>query len=199
MKNIVSIVFLFLLGLTPWTYASEAKETLEVSLNEAFFLIKNKELSEDERYTFVYEEISAVFSFHHIARLSVGRGWKSFSDEQKKEFVQVFSEFLFNTYYKRIKQLKDSEETLIDFLKGRELGKNRIEISTLAHNKNGEIPIHYRMIFTDKGWRVYDVVIEGISLVSNYRSQFSEILRKDTPLKLINTIKEKNASAKNNK
>ena len=94
--------------------------------------------------------------------------------------------------------MKDSKETFIDFLKEKELGKNRIEISTLAYNKNGAIPINYRMVITDKGWRVYDIIVEGISLVSNYRSQFSEILRQDNPLKLINTIKEKNASAKNN-
>lgn len=197
-QNITALLFSFLFSFTPWVSGSEAKETLEVSLNKILVTIKDEGLSEDQRKTSVNDKVNTIFSFYHTARFSVGRDWKRFSDEEEEAFIEAFSMLIFNTYYKRIMQSEGTKETFIAFLKERALGKGRVEVLTSVNSKNSEIPIAYRMVTTDQGWRVYDVIVEGVSLISNYRSQFSETLRRGSPSELITTIKEKNESTKDN-
>jgi phospholipid transport system substrate-binding protein len=103
--------------------------------------------------------------------------------------MALFSELLENTYADRILAYTDEK---INFGDEVALKKNRVEVkSTIFTKDNKSVPLNYRMIRKNETWRVYDVVIEGISLVQNYRSQFREILATNSPQDLIDTLKEK--------
>ncbi len=75
------------------------------------------------------------------------------------------------------------------------LSKNKAEVQTKIIAKNAEIPLHYRMILRNGSWKVYDLIIEGVSLVKNYRSQFNEILRKKSPEELLKLLRKKGGKA----
>ena len=172
--------------------ASGAKETVQTEVNKIVTTIGTpgfKDQPRDKQITGVRQIINSIFDYSELSKRTLGRGWKKFSPEQKEEFIALFSELLENTYADRILAYTDEK---INFGDEIALKKNRVEVkSTIITKANKSVPLNYRMIQKNGNWRVYDVVIEGISLVQNYRSQFREILAKKTPQDLIDTLKEK--------
>lgn len=104
------------------------------------------------------------------------------------DFRDIFSQMLFSKYIVHIEKYTD-EKVIV--LKSKDLPKNKVVIQTKVVNDDIVIPIDYSMHDTKAGWRVYDVRVEGISLVMNYRSQFMEILRKKDAQHLIDKLKKK--------
>ena len=173
-------------------FASGAKETVQTEVNKIVTTIGApgfKDQPRDKQITDVRQIINSIFDYSELSKRTLGRGWKKFSPEQKEEFIALFSELLENTYADRILAYTDEK---INFGDEVALKKNRVEVkSTIITKDNKSVPLNYRMIQKDGSWRVYDVVIEGISLVQNYRSQFREILAKKSPQDLIDTLREK--------
>ena len=110
------------------------------------------------------------------------------SPEQQKEFVELYRKLLEKVYMDRI--LTYSGEK-IEYVRESSLSENKSEVQTRIVTANKEIPIDYRLYNRDGTWKVYDVVIEGVSLVSNYRTQFESILAEKTPGDLIKLMREK--------
>jgi len=136
-------------------------------------------------------EIRPVFDFDEMAKRSLGIHWRKRTPEEKEQFVRLFEELLENSYLGKIESYKGEE---IRYVK-ETVDSPYAEVHTLVVTGKGqEIPIDYRMLLSGDRWRIYDVVIEGISLVNNYRSQFGSILQKspyeDLVKKLRATIKE---------
>jgi phospholipid transport system substrate-binding protein len=172
--------------------AGGAKEAVQTEVSKIVETIKSpgfKDLPRETQIGKIREIINAIFDYDELSKRTLGKNWQDFSEEQKKRFTALFSELLENTYADRVLAYTDEK---IEFGKETELKKDRVEVaSTIITKDNKPVPLDYRMIATDAGWRVYDVVIEGISLVQNYRSQFREILATKTPEDLITTLKEK--------
>ena len=172
--------------------ASGAKETVQTEVNKIVTTIGApgfKDQPQEKQITDIRQIINAIFDYSELSKRTLGRGWKKFRPEQKEEFIALFSELLENTYADRILAYTDEK---INFGDEVALKKNRVEVkSSIIAKDNKSVPLNYRMIQKDGSWRVYDVVIEGISLVQNYRSQFREILAKKSPQDLIDTLKEK--------
>ena len=118
---------------------------------------------------------------------ALGADWNRFSPDQQARFVTAFGSLLQNTYLDKIESYTDEK---VHYLSEQDLGEGKAEVATKVTGHGKEIPVTYRLLNRD-GWKVYDVVIEGVSLVQNYRSQFGQILMNESPDALIAKIAAK--------
>jgi phospholipid transport system substrate-binding protein len=136
------------------------------------------------------------FDFKEISRRTLARFWNDLTPEQQKEFVETFAAFLSNIYLKRIQNTYKNET--VEFIEQDLLSDTKASVKTKVIRDGGiEIPVDYSLIKKGTGWKVYDVAIEGVSLVKNYRTQFKAILLKQDPSRLIETLKKKNEAHNN--
>ncbi len=136
-------------------------------------------------------EIRPVFDFGEMARRSLGIHWRERTPEERAQFVKLFTELLENSYLGKIEAYKGER---IAYL-GERLDPPYAEVHTMVvTSRRQEIPVDYRLLLEGDRWKTYDVVIEGISLVNNYRSQFGSLLQKssfgDLVGKLRTTVRE---------
>jgi len=130
----------------------------------------------------------ALFDFVELSKRTLGLNWNKFTVEQRKEFVRLFETLLRGIYIDRITAYTDEQ---VNFTKEVPLSQTTAEVDSTVTGKGGRVGIDYRVIKEESGWRVYDVVIDGVSLISNYRTQFREILANNPPEKLLETLREK--------
>jgi len=115
-----------------------------------------------------------IFDFSEIARRSLARHWQPLTDKQREEFVMLFADLLERSYISKI-ELYGGEKILYT---GERVEGDQASVATRIITKNGtDVPIDYRMLKRGDRWLVYDVNIEGVSLVSNYRTQFNKIIQ----------------------
>lgn len=133
------------------------------------------------------ELINPKFNFAEMSKRSLGPSWNDITPDQQYEFTTVFSDLLARTYLSKIETVKsgmvsvDSESV--------ELPKALVK--TTVTSKGDTFPIDYKLIFQDGRWQVYDVIIENIGLVANYRNEFSGIIRKDKFTGLMDRLRQK--------
>ena len=173
-------------------YAATPKETVEAGVNNLLKTLGDpsfKAKPKDERIAIIGTEIEAVFDFKELSRRTLGRNWKKMSSEQQKEFVELFKKLLQGVYADRLLAYSDQK---IIFGYEKMLKKGRAEVESYLVTSDGrKIPLFYRLTDKSGSWRVYDVIIEGVSMVKNYRTQFREILTKDSPEKLLEILRKK--------
>ncbi len=181
-----------LLTLPLQVFAGGAKDTVEGQISKMLAKMQTPEfkgLEREAKLTEISAIINEVFDYQELSQRTLGREWKKFSPDQQKEFVTLFEKLLQNIYADRI--LAYTQEK-IDFGKETELKKGQMEVeSYIITTDNKKVPLFYRMTNKSGRWRVYDVVIEGVSMVKNYRGQFREILSKNKPEDLLQTLREK--------
>ena len=189
----LSIIFFSVLLLMPLqVLADGAKATVEGQIDKILVKMKDpafKELSKDAKLAEIRKIINEVFDYKELSRRTLGREWKKFKPEQQTEFIDLFSRLLENVYADRI--LAYTHEK-IEFGKETELKKGRVEVeSYIITLDNTKVPLFYRMTNKSGQWRAYDVVIEGVSMIKNYRGQFRQILSKKKPEDLLQILREK--------
>jgi phospholipid transport system substrate-binding protein len=169
------------------------KAAIKLTLNSILDTLKDKSLSlpakKEERRNRIRTLIRDRFDFEEMAKRSLARHWKKRSPEEKKEFVSVFSELLEASYIAKIEAYTDEKITYDkEVFKGN--GKYSV-VNTTIVTKNVDIPIDYKLILKNNKWWIYDVVIEGVSFISTYRSQYNKIIVKESYAKLIQKMKNK--------
>ncbi|MHC1726800.1 MAG: phospholipid-binding protein MlaC [Syntrophobacteraceae bacterium] len=134
--------------------------------------------------------VDEYFNFEEMARRALGRPWKSQSPEKRNEFVGLFKQLLFNTYISRVEGYTGSNEKV--FYDSEKLDGDYAVVTThIIYQGNKNVVIDYRLRREGGLWKVYDVVVEGISFVENYRGQFSSILANESFDALLKKIREK--------
>ena len=190
--TVISIAMALLLALPFNLYAGPATDTVKGQVDKILSTLRDpafKEKTREEKIAGIREIINEVFDWKELSRRTLGRNWKKFSPEQRTEFVELFSRLLEGIYADRL--LAYTNEKVI-FEKETELKKGKVEVSSYIRLADGKrIPLKYRALQKDGTWKVYDVIIEGISMVKNYRGQFREALSSGTPDDLIATLKKK--------
>jgi phospholipid transport system substrate-binding protein len=190
LKIIILLVALLILPLQ--VLAAGAKDTVAGQIDKMLAKMQTPEFKGLERgakLTEISTIINEVFDWQELSRRTLGREWKKFTPDQQKEFVTLFEKLLEGIYADRI--LAYTQEK-IEFGKETELKKGRVEVeSYIITTDNKKVPLFYRMTNKSGQWRVYDVVIEGVSMVKNYRGQFRQILSKKKPEDLLQTLREK--------
>jgi len=186
------LVFMLVIALPLQVFGATAKETVEEKVQMVVSLLGSpdfKQKPKDTQITEIRGIVNEVFDYTELSRRCLGRGWKQLNDAQQKEFVELFSELLEKTYADRLLAYTSEK---INFGRETELRKGQVEVeSAIITTDNKEVPLNYRMIDKSGQWRVYDVIIEGISMVQNYRDQFREILAKKTPEDLLQVLRDK--------
>jgi phospholipid transport system substrate-binding protein len=173
-------------------YAATAKETVESGVNNVLKTLGDpafKAKPRDVKIAEVGNIIGEVFDFTELSKRTLGREWKKMNAGQQKEFVELFRQLLQGVYADRLLAYTDQK---VVFDKEKELKKGRVEVqSNIVLSDGRKVPIFYRLTNKSGQWRVYDLIIEGVSLVKNYRTQFREIIAKDSPEKLLEIMRDK--------
>jgi phospholipid transport system substrate-binding protein len=170
---------------------TEIKETLD-KLVEVVEQFGGKE-RHSERQKKLREIIQPKFDFAEMSIRCLGNLWKEVNEQQKVEFREVFSELLARTYLSRIETI----ERGMVAIDGENIypvasnGESRGLVRTIVTHKGDKFPIIYKVVYRDNQWRVYDVVIENVGLVANYRNEFSGIIRREGFPKLMERLREK--------
>ena len=174
------------------SHAATPKETVEIGVNQVLATLSEsgfKTKPKDEQIAIISKKIETVFDFKELSRRTLGRGWKKFNTEQQQEFIKLFRELLQGVYADRL--LAYSDEKII-FDKETMLKKDRAEVQSYIQTSDGrKIPLFYRLTNKSGSWKAYDIIIEGVSMVKNYRTQFKDILAKDSPEKLLDILRKK--------
>jgi phospholipid transport system substrate-binding protein len=171
---------------------SSASETVSAVVSKVRSTVVDQQdsLSSEEMEEKLREIIEPVFDFRTMARSSLARHWNDASPEEQEEFVTLFSELLARTYLRRIRE--NAAESTISVVGERKAGGDKVLVSTsVKYEKDQSAAINYRMRQKDNSWLVYDVIIENIGLVSNYRQEFDGIVRREKVSGLIERLRQK--------
>lgn len=187
-KFILSILPLFTLLLLPLSGQNRAwagntyMGPLEAAVNSALVILQDKSLSapsqKDARRTKLRAVLYPHFNFARMSRGSVGRKWNKFSTNQQERFVTLFKKLLENTYMGMIERYQGEQ---VVFTKELKQSETIVRVDSIILSKGQKYDMSYRLGKDGEKWRVFDVIIEGVSVVANYRSQFRQLLRKRNP------------------
>lgn len=185
-----------LLALAPAAHAGDTPmDTVKTGVNAVLDALRDPAYQGDENADALKARLSQIghefFDYVLLGQRALGRNWRDFSTEQRKEFVQLFSSLLEQTYTDRLKAYSDEK---VVFGKENKLTDKKAEVDTTIVQGNKEIPIKYRLYFREGQWQVYDVLVEGISVLRNWRSQFEKFLADKSPEDLLQRLREKTAS-----
>jgi phospholipid transport system substrate-binding protein len=184
-------LFLLILTIVPLPVRAELpRETIQTQVNRVLDVLKNPSDAKAVKEKKILSIVDEFFDYSELSKRTLANHWKAFTPEQQKEFTTLFGKLLANVYMDKVMQYTNEK---VVFGKETKLSENTVEVQSEILTQGKSVPLNYRMISQGKGeWKVYDVVIEGISLVMNYRSQFREILSSKPPEHLLKTLREKN-------
>ena len=186
----LSILMLFLSTLP--VYAGAPLDMVQANVNKVLDVLRDPSLkgeaakgAKKEKLEVIYEQ---MFDGVELSMRTMGGNWKKLNPAQQKEFTLLYRQILEKAYIDKILSYTDEK---IVFPKESMLSNNQAEVQTKVITSSKEIPISYNVILKGGTWKVYDVVIENVSLVRNYRSQFNSILEKNTPDQLLEILRKK--------
>jgi phospholipid transport system substrate-binding protein len=155
----------------------EAEELLKNKLNAVFILLQKKELDAGAKEKEIVETLTPMFDFKLMAKLTLGRKyWPGLPPEKKDQFTNLFIKRLKTTYLDKLALYTDEKVSYEPPVQD----KKKVHISTFLISENRRTSILYKFYNSTYGWKVYDLEIEGISIIRSYRSQFSQILENGT-------------------
>ena len=194
-KSIAAVMAVFLVmafpaaavSMEPMAVIKVPVDTVIAILNDPQYKVTGtKSAQRDE----IWKIVKPMFDFVEIAKRAVARNWSDFNEAEKASFTDVFSQFLGNTYIDKIQGEYHNEQ--IVYLGQDFYSDTYVEVKTQIVRETLTIPVNYRMLKDRDGqWKVYDIIVEGVSLVKNYRTQFASILSKDKPAQLIQQLNDK--------
>ena len=177
-------------------YAGAPTDSMKATIDEILRIIREKELKQpgkaEERRQLLEQVVGARFDYQEMSRRALGASWNALSDQEKQEFVSLFRTLLTNSYADKIETYSGEG---VQYLNER-TEKDYAEVRTKVLSGKTEIPLDYRLINKADEWRVYDVVVDGVSLVNNYRGQFTKILRASSYSDLVDQLRKKSDKLK---
>lgn len=195
-KLLVAVLLTFFLFTN--AHGDQPKLGLEKHINSVVALLKSPEYTEETgrktRSGMIRGVIHEMFDYDYVARMALGRNWKLFSPAQKRKFSSTFAEFLGNIYIRKIEG--SYGDLSVKYLDEEMLSSKRAFVKTTIRKEKVSTPVDYYLTKSGDSWRVYNVKIEGVSMLSNYRSQFDKILLRKDPAHLIEQIEQKLARIK---
>lgn len=201
MQVILKSLFTLLLiaSMVPVSFAETAPDDLvKQTADEVLSIIKNdKEIqagNQKKLFALAEEKILPNFDFDRVCKMVLGKNWRAASEEQQSSFKKEFRSLLLRTYASVLSKYRDQ---IIEYKPFRaEPDANNVSVKTQIIQQGGQpISVDYSLVKTESSWKVYDIVIESVSLVTNYRSQFSNEIRQNGLDSLIKKLAEKNKAA----
>jgi phospholipid transport system substrate-binding protein len=164
-----------------------ATESVRMSVDAIIGILKDASLDKPAKREKIRAVIAERFDFRAMSQSTLATNWKKASQEQQQQFVTLFGELIQNTYIGRVEAYTNER---IKY-PGEKITSNRAVVDTLILTANAEIPVSYKLYLKQARWLVYDVNIEGVSLISNYRNSYQEIVRKEGFNGLLAKMEEK--------
>ena len=177
-----------------------ARQTAEASADRIMALLNDPAFKVAETKPTIRqkieEELLLLFDFDEFSSRTLGPSWRKFTPAQKQEFKTAFTDLLRNTYIDTLDQYNGEQIRFTGEISGNNGKRVEIKMDFLA--KDQAYPVAFRMLEKKERWVVYDVLIEGISMIKNYRDQFRDLLTKNGPDQLIERVKAKAEEQKSN-
>jgi phospholipid transport system substrate-binding protein len=196
-KNLSGLLLILLLIFPPFAYSASPSDTLKEHINKVLEVLRDPNLKGEPGKKVKREKIRSiseeVFDFTELSRRCLGQNWNKLNPDQQEEFIKLFKSLLESAYTDKITSYTDEK---VIFKGEITLSEKTVEVPTTIVTKTSETPINYRLFQEKERWKVYDVVIEGVSLVNNYRTQFREILANKTPEALLDILRKKVGDAR---
>ena len=166
-------------------------EAMRTTVSQALGVLQDENLKqperEDERVTRLRKIADSRFDYGEMAKRSLGAQWGKLGEGERKEFIDLFTEFLTATYVEKIHSYSGEEVRFIN----ERLEGDYAEVRTIMIGKKTETPLDYRLMMKGGDWKAYDVLVDGISMVGNYREQFVAILRSSSYEHLVQMLRDK--------
>ena len=191
LKHMVVVLFSMLMLVNVAQAADSPSKVLQIKVDQILDVLKEPEYKDPVKRVPLRAQIEKyvheIFDFSEFSARTVGKNWPAFSAEQKKRFDDAFANLLLITYLDKIQGYNGEKIAYT----GEALSSkgDRAEIQTVVTLSDGKpVPVAYRMMMKNGRWVVYDVLIENVSLIKNYRSQFQDVLTRGTPEQLIEKV-----------
>ena len=176
---VIGISLFLILGASPPVQASEITDELKTVIDEVIDVVLDPKYKDDQktRRDKMKGLIFPKFNFLEMGKRSLGaKNWKARSPEEKKTFVDIFGKLLESSYANKLESFSDEKIKYVD-----EIVKGKFAmVKTQVVRKNDSVSIDYKMIKTGDQWLIFDIVIEGVSAIKNYRSQFAKVIHDDS-------------------
>ena len=167
-------------------------DAVQANVNNVLDVLRDPKLKASSAKEIKKEKLRAIYEVMfdeiELSKRSLGLHWNKLTAAERREFVELYRQILEKAYIDKI--LSYTNEKIV-FGKESKTSANLAEVQTKIVTSSKEIPIVYRVILSGGEWKVYDVVIENVSLIHNYRSQFNDILAGNTPKQLLVTPRQK--------
>ena len=171
--------------------AQTPTDAVRTTFEKVVHVLKDQDLNqpgrEQERLNRLERAIGERISYRELAKRALGPKWKELSEKERQEFVGLFAQLLRDVYADRIFQYTDEQ---VEYLNER-LEGDFAEVKTNLRGRKVNIPVSYRLMNQSGVWQVYDVVVDGVSTVSNYRGQFTKILQTSSYETLLERLRKK--------
>jgi len=191
----VATITLFVLLTASYALAGSITDEVKKTVDEVVRIVTDKGLKnkESERRKELKKAISTIFDYREMAKRSLGRHWNEHTPAEKNQFVSLFADLLENSYAGKIESYNNEKITYVNESTDDGYSEVRSKILTPTHD---EYSIDYQLINENGKWMVYDIDIEGVSLVSNYRTQFNKIISEQGYGELVKKLRMKSEELK---
>lgn len=198
MKKMMVFLILAMISVTSVSYATAGpgvtgpKEQLQQTVEAILTVLRSDSVDEEQKSQQISELVRQRFDYQIMSQGVLGRRWRHTDEQDRVKFVELFTQLLEETYLGRIRSYKGQK---IIYAKAK-IYKKRAEVDTFIQDDGKDIPITYKLIPRQDKWFVYDVVIENVSLIRNYRSSYNNILRSKGMATLLDEMSAKIKSLK---
>ena len=193
----VATLLALLMAATAWADEAGPRQVIETTVNEIINALEAREdktaLTEKDRDT-IRNIVEGRFDYEAMASRSLGKPWKTLDKAEQAHFTSVFRELLERSYGNRLNEYSGQKVLFQDA----ELKEDKARVKSMVIDANKEIPVDYSMHKTPTGWQVYDIRIEGTSMVRTFYQDFKSILDSGGYAELLKTLEEKIAKLKAN-
>ncbi len=184
--GLIAALMVNLLIWVPGAWAEDPMEGVKGLIEEVQTILKNNP-QKAQRVDLVEKATAKHLDFREMAKRSLESTWTTLNPSQQDEFVRVFSELLKLHY---ANHLDDFAKTKVDY-QGETSKSDTSEVKILVIRPNDKIPVNFRLLHEPQGWMIYDMVIEGVSLVDNFRTQFGAMIQECSYGELVRCLKDK--------
>ena len=178
---------------TPVAAEQSPREVVQSTSDEVLAVLAEKDLSKQERRDKIRAIVLRSMDFETLSRLVLARNWSRFSPAQQQEFMQEFQDHLATIYGRRLDDYRNEKVEVVGDRRESN-GDSTVQTKILRGGGSNDIEVDYRLRESNGQWKVIDFIVEEISMVANFRSQFQDIVASGGPEKLLRLLKEKTAA-----
>ena len=186
--RLIPLIAVLLLGLGSAAWAGQPTDQLRAYTDQVLKVLKNPALSLPERREAVRHLAGEVFEVSETAKRALGQHWLQRTPAEREEFVKLFANLLEQTYISRIDDFGGEKLRYVS----EQIDGNRAVVRARITTKTGtEVPVESRLLHKESRWLIYDILVENLSLISNYRSQFDRVIRTTSYEELVSRLKSR--------